>query len=257
MKVSICMITYNHENYIVKAINSVLSQETNFNYELIISNDCSNDKTHSIIVNLINNHPKSKFIKYINHKENIGMMKNFISTLKTCKGKYIALCDGDDYWIDNNKIQMQVDYLDNHFDFNIVYTLNKILLKNKLVDNKIKPINNKVTKVKNVIDGNFIPASSVMFRNIIDKIKFSSWIYESPYGDWPLYIFLTQKGEKIKCLHFQSLVYRKNIGVISNMKQSNISILQSDYNMFSNMLNDKNLVNVHKLIERKLYALEI
>ena len=89
MKLSVCMITYNHEKYIQKAIESVLMQETDFEYELVISNDNSTDTTHEIIEKLISEHPKSSNIRYINRKENIGMINNSKETLQECKGEFI------------------------------------------------------------------------------------------------------------------------------------------------------------------------
>ncbi len=258
MRVSICMITYNHEAYIEKAIKSVLSQNTDFQYELVVSNDASTDGTHKIIESIISNHPKAHNIKYINYKENVGMMKNYLSALKSCAGKYIAICDGDDYWMNDDKLQMQYDFMEDNSNFNIVYTLNKVLYdNNELVDNKIKPINNRVAGANDLIEGNFITASSAMFRNVIQDIQFSSWMYSSPYGDWPMYLLLTRKGEKIKCLLHQTLVYRKNVGVISKMKQNNISILQSNYDMLSKMSNDENYIALKEQIRSKLYQLEL
>ena len=114
---SILMITYNHESYIEQAIKGVFSQKVNFPVEFVISNDCSTDKTHQKIEEILKDSPENFTIKYYNHTENLGMMENFIFSLKQCHGKYIALCEGDDYWIDNNKLQKQVNFLAaNDFD---------------------------------------------------------------------------------------------------------------------------------------------
>ena len=94
--VSICMITYNHQDFIEDAILSVLNQKCNFEIELIVSNDCSTDQTHQIVTKIIQTHTNSNVIRYINHEKNLGMMPNFIQTLQKCSGKYIAICDGDD-----------------------------------------------------------------------------------------------------------------------------------------------------------------
>ncbi len=110
--VSICMITYGHENYIREAIEGVLMQQCNFDLELIIANDFSPDNTDDIIQRIINDDPRASIIKYIKHDKNIGMMPNFVYALQQCKGKYIALCEGDDYWIDEYKLKKQVDILD-------------------------------------------------------------------------------------------------------------------------------------------------
>ncbi len=252
------MITYNHEAYIEQAISSILSQNTTFNYELVIANDCSTDNTHNIIETIIKEHPKGNYIKYINHQTNVGMMKNFISTLIACSGKYIAICDGDDYWIHDDKLQMQVDFLEENLDFNIVYTLNKIHYNtDEIVDNPVKPINLKDAEVKDLVARNFIPASSVMFRNSIKQINFAPWIYSSPYGDWPLALLLTKNGEKIKCLQHQTLAYRKNVGVISQMKAKEMSLLQANYSMFSKIVKDDNYSTIKPLVQYRLYRFEL
>ena len=116
-KVSVCMITYGHEKFIEEAINGVLMQECDFVVELIIANDCSPDKTDAVIQNILCNHPRASWIKYIKHDKNLGMMPNFIFAMQECKGKYIALCEGDDYWTDPSKLQKQVDFLEANSDY--------------------------------------------------------------------------------------------------------------------------------------------
>jgi glycosyltransferase involved in cell wall biosynthesis len=112
IKVSVVMITFNHENYIREAIEGVLMQETDFEMELIISNDCSTDATNIVIEDFLLNHPNAFKVKYFNQEKNLGMMPNFIFTLNQSKGNYIAICEGDDYWTDTYKLQKQVDFLE-------------------------------------------------------------------------------------------------------------------------------------------------
>ena len=120
-KVSVCMITYGHEKFIEQAINGVLMQECDFEVELIIANDCSPDRTDAVIQNILKNHPRASWIKYIKHEKNLGMMPNFIFALQECQGKYVALCDGDDYWTDAFKLQKQVDFLESNPKFGICF----------------------------------------------------------------------------------------------------------------------------------------
>lgn len=109
---SICMLTYNHENWISKAIEGVLMQKTRFKFELVIGEDCSNDKTKEIVLSYSNKHPK--VIRAIFNEKNLGLAENFSQILTICKGKYIAICEGDDFWTNPNKLQNQVDYLENN-----------------------------------------------------------------------------------------------------------------------------------------------
>ena len=123
------MITYGHENYIRDAIKGVLMQKVNFEIELIIADDNSPDNTESVVYSF-SNHPNYHWIKYAKHKENKGMMPNFIWAMEQTKGKYIALCEGDDYWIDQLKLQKQVDVLETNEDLNLI-TSNALFHHNK------------------------------------------------------------------------------------------------------------------------------
>ena len=88
------MITYGHEKYIKQAIEGVLMQETNFNFELIIADDCSPDETESIVKNIVDTHPRGHIIKYFRHDKNLGMQANGIFAVLQCTAKYIAICRG-------------------------------------------------------------------------------------------------------------------------------------------------------------------
>lgn len=112
------MITYNHEKYIVQSIDSVLMQRTNFDYEIVIGEDCSTDKTREIVLEY-----KAKYtgrIKLLLQEKNVGMMQNFIDTLRACNGKYIALLEGDDYWTDPLKLQKQMDFLEANPEYGMI-----------------------------------------------------------------------------------------------------------------------------------------
>jgi glycosyltransferase involved in cell wall biosynthesis len=113
--VSICTITYNHEMYIAEAIESFLMQETNFAFEIIIGEDSSTDDTANIIRKYAKQYPT--IIKAIIREKNIGMIPNFMDTMMQASGKYIALCEGDDFWTDPKKLQMQVDFLELNKNF--------------------------------------------------------------------------------------------------------------------------------------------
>jgi glycosyltransferase involved in cell wall biosynthesis len=113
-KVSIFIVTYNHENYISQCIDSVLSQVTNFDYEIIIGEDCSYDNTLQICLNYQLEH---KNIRLLKSDKNIGLIANWIRSIKACRGKYIAICEGDDFWIDPNKLQIQTDFMDANIRF--------------------------------------------------------------------------------------------------------------------------------------------
>ena len=117
--VSVCMITYNHEPFIWEAIEGVLMQQTNFPFELVIGEDCSTDRTRAICEEYAENHPE--IIRLLPSEKNLGMMPNFIRTLQSGTGKYIALCEGDDYWTDPMKLQKQVEFLEGNEEYAICF----------------------------------------------------------------------------------------------------------------------------------------
>lgn len=256
--VSVCMITYNHQDFIKSAINGVLYQETDFDYELIISNDNSSDKTHEIISDIIGNHPKKYLVKYYNNTKNLGMMPNFINTLKKCKGDYIAICDGDDYWIDNKKLQLQVGFLKSNTKYNLVYTLKKNLLPNGNFNANNSTISiARTTSLDDLIAENYICASTTLFKNKLIGLNFSKWYYSSPYGDWPLYMYLLQNGEKIFCLDKVTTVYRKNVGITTGVTNNALKSLRNQLLVFNGMLLDKNYYGIHSKISKRIYTLNV
>ena len=121
MAVSVVMVTYGHEQFIKQSIEGVLMQDCDFDIELILANDCSPDLTDEVVRGILENHPKSNWIKYTKHPKNIGMISNFMWAASQATAKYIALCDGDDYWTDPLKLQKQVDFLEANEDYAICF----------------------------------------------------------------------------------------------------------------------------------------
>lgn len=117
---SICSITYNHDKFIRDTINGVLLQKTDFDIELVIGEDCSTDNTRLICNDYAAKYPE--LIKLLPSIRNIGISQNFIRTIQACKGQYIAICEGDDYWTDHFKLQKQVDFLKANKDHGMVHT---------------------------------------------------------------------------------------------------------------------------------------
>jgi glycosyltransferase involved in cell wall biosynthesis len=117
--VSVIMLAYNHEAYVSKAVESILAQITNFDYELIIGEDCSTDKTRDIILDYQKRYPDK--VKIITSEINVGAIANELRCLKACVGKYIAYCEGDDYWTDPYKLQKQVNFLEANADYGLVH----------------------------------------------------------------------------------------------------------------------------------------
>ena len=119
MKLSVIATVYNQEPYIVQMIESVLMQETNFEFEFIIGDDCSTDNSASIIEKYS---AEDERIILLRNKENLGLIRNYAQCLELAKGKYIAGIGGDDFWINKYKLQMQVDFLEAPPEYGIVHT---------------------------------------------------------------------------------------------------------------------------------------
>lgn len=217
--VSVVMITYGHEKFIEKAIKGVLMQECDFDFELIIANDCSPDNTDILIANVIKNSPKANCIKYVRHESNIGMMTNFIFALNSAKGKYVALCEGDDYWTDSLKLQKQVDYLEQNARYILCFHKVEILkLDDTIVSDFLTKVpNNYEDRAVLLERGNYIHTPSVMFKN--NLIEIPEIIKQSPIGDFLLYVLLTKYG-KIGFIDEVMAVYRHNVGVLSKSKNN-------------------------------------
>ena len=117
MKLSVAMITYNHEQFIAQAIESVLAQKVDFEYEIVVGEDCSTDGTRAIVTDFSRRYPGR--IAALLRERNLGGPRNLLGTLAACRGEYLALLEGDDYWTCTNKLQRQVDFLDAHPDWAI------------------------------------------------------------------------------------------------------------------------------------------
>lgn len=115
VKLSVIVLTYNHKKYIKRALDSILMQKVNFQYEILVSDDCSFDGTQDVLHTYEQKYENIFRIKY--RKENVGATKNLYELLKASKGTYIAYLEGDDYWIDERKLQYQVDFLDTHQEY--------------------------------------------------------------------------------------------------------------------------------------------
>ena len=121
MTLSVIMMTYNHENFIEAAVNGILLQKVKFNIELIIADDFSTDNTENKC-RLLESSNSNISIHYIRNKFNLGPIKNFKCAYNFCSGKYIALCEGDDYWTDPYKLQKQVNFLESNEEYSHCWT---------------------------------------------------------------------------------------------------------------------------------------
>ena len=193
--VSVCMISYGHENYIEEAINGVLMQQCDFELELILSNDCSPDNTDAVVQKILKNHPLSYKIKYIKHEKNLGMMPNFIFALNQCKGQYIALCEGDDFWTDASKLQKQVDFLRENKDCSLCFhNANVFYETSKHTRLFVQEYQKTFYTGNDILQNWLIPTASMLFVNVLKQNQLPSFFAKAMHGDLALQLFLYEFG---------------------------------------------------------------
>jgi glycosyltransferase involved in cell wall biosynthesis len=255
--VSVFMMTYNHEEFIAKAIEGVLLQITDFKIQIVIGEDCSTDKTKDIILGYHSRWPE-KF-KLILQEKNVGAFNNQLDVFRHCSGKFIAMCEGDDYWTDPYKLQKQVDFLEANPDFALCFHDVMINKDDELIDNYITTVPATVTTIEDISRGNYIHTCSTVFRR--EFVTLPSW-YDSKLnaGDYPLYLILAAKG-KLYYMQEKMCVYRVHSGgVYSNAKmetlmRGNIYLLKTLIRNFNNAIVRKNLRLQLRNMTRNLYAL--
>ena len=218
-KISVVTITYGHENFIEQTLDGVFMQDYKGEIEFIISNDHSPDATDRVIKDYlaVKEIPINFTIKYTQHEVNKGMMTNFIWALEQASGKYIALCEGDDYWTDPLKLQKQVEFLETNQEY--VLTFHPVQILNTdgvLEEDFITKVPENYEYQETLASGNnYIHTPSVLFRNIITS--FPPEFMLSPIGDYFLYMILTNHG-KIKIMNDTMAVYRQGVGVWSDLQ---------------------------------------
>jgi glycosyltransferase involved in cell wall biosynthesis len=193
--VSVVVISYNHAQYILQCLNSIITQEVKFNYEIIIADDCSTDSTQDIIKEFFIH--RSNNSKLLLRNENIGIMPNLIDALNQCTGKYIAICEGDDYWNSAYKLQKQVDALSRYPSSKLVFSPSLADIDNldetRLLNYYGKK--EKVFDVSSVIEnrGSFMQTASIMFeRSILDELP--DWLIEQDGGDYVIKVIASNQG---------------------------------------------------------------
>jgi glycosyltransferase involved in cell wall biosynthesis len=207
--VSVWLITYNHESYITEAIEGVLMQVTDFPVELIIGEDYSSDRTRAIVEAY--KHRYTDRITLFLAERNMGMLPVLRPTYSLCRGKYVAMLDGDDYWTDPLKLQKQVDQLEKNptarFSFHKVSVLNA---SSGRLDEAPDPFENGQPNELFLEDflrcGNPVYTLSVLFRNDLGALP--DWYYKLPYPDLALYYLLLMHGGVAQYLSDNMGVYR-------------------------------------------------
>jgi glycosyltransferase involved in cell wall biosynthesis len=189
--ISIILITYNHKNFILQAIDSVVTQEFKGSLELIIGDDSSTDGTSDLINEYINKYTGAIHIKHLRSESNCGATNNIIQSLEACSGKYVAYLEGDDYWTSIHKIQTQYTFLEDQKQYS-AHAHQTTRVNSDAEYKSFKLIKDRIIGAENMDDFHTIAMSSLFMRNY-----FQSGIPEYVRNfalDQNIIYFLTSQG---------------------------------------------------------------
>jgi glycosyltransferase involved in cell wall biosynthesis len=247
--VSVCMITYNHELFICQAIEGVLMQQCQFSYELVIGEDYSTDSTRGICEEYSRKYKET--IKLLPSERNLGMMPNFTRTLQACKGKYIALCEGDDYWTDPLKLQKQVDFLEKKPEYSLCFHNALEYFEDKAENPRpFACLNTGEYTGDDILLNWIVPTASVVFR----KPPELSLKYQKKYifGDTPLFLKISEYGKIWYINEIMSVYRRHKHGMAANSKPHEKIIAQLKY--INMEFNGKYEKTINYLISKRYYG---
>ena len=215
--VSVKMITYNHEPYIAQAIEGVLMQKTDFPIELVIGEDCSTDCTAEIVMEYQKKYPD--IIRVITSDKNVGMRKNGRRTERACRGKYIAYCEGDDFWIHPKKLQMQVDYLEAHSECGLVHgDIDRLHQKTGNVEEGVKTargsdFHEATDPFSGILTGAYVvfTCTACARRSVLEEASIAEeYLFTSPeikQGDLPRWLYISSVSD-VYCFSEVFATYR-------------------------------------------------
>jgi glycosyltransferase involved in cell wall biosynthesis len=273
MKVSAVITAYNKGPYIRECLLGVLNQDFDGDMEIIVVDDCSTDDTREVIESL-SAHPNFNKVKYTRHDFNKGLMGNFIWALTQAKGEYVCFCDGDDFWISNQKISNQISFLRNHIKYSGCGMLMDIVDSRNEID-KLKYSDLHFTYDKNtdiqdheILDFIRFPfgTSTFMFRrSFLELSEISKFNFVKVSNDYVLFVLLNQRG---KLFYLNQLSVKRNHndnGVTSEDHKIQIFLLINNFLMFkrlrqmleriepseSNVILKSKIVHLKDLIIRK------
>ena len=201
------IFTYNQECLVQETIESILSQKCNFEYEIVICEDCGTDNTLDVCLKYQKEYPQ--LIRVIHNDKNLGLRANFFENITTyARGKYVAVCAGDDWWCDEEKLQKQVGFLEQHSDYGMVHTLASVY-----IDKEKRMRENTIGSPKNTFFDNILNNHVAALTMCFSKVSFDEYIneinpVELPYSeDYPMVLWYSYRS-KIHFLNEVTCVYR-------------------------------------------------
>lgn len=214
---TVCVITYNHERYIARALDSILNQEVDFHFKILIADDCSKDSTREILMEYQSKHPDK--IQLILQEKNVGPLKNWTDLVTSPKSEYLAYLEGDDYWLDTHKLQNQIELLEQNPKHGFCGSIAQVLKD----DNLTRILIGQFEKYKNLETINtyhFFKLSSLLIkRELLSEIM-------SEYHDKIIlteFTILNMLFEKSSCIYYKAItsIYRiTRVGAYSGLSSN-------------------------------------
>ncbi len=198
--VSVCIVTYNHREYIGTCLDSVLAQETDFDFEIVVGEDESSDGTREICLRYAKRFPQ-KIRLILGSRDDVLYFAgrptgqwNFLRTLGSVRGAYVALVDGDDYWSDPSKLQRQVDLLERRPELSGCFHGCRVVYECESDEpGRLAPFHGRTTfTIEDILDRNFVPTCALVFRRA--GLELPPELRRLPIGDWPLHLLNLMRG---------------------------------------------------------------
>ncbi|WP_396179434.1 glycosyltransferase family 2 protein [Flavobacterium sp.] len=251
MKVSACIITYNHELFIEDCIKGAINQNIDYDYEIIIGEDCSTDNTFAICEQYALEYPDK--IKLFRREKNLGLSGNWIESLKACSGDYIAICEGDDYWTDPNKLKLQLNLLINNnkyvfsFHDSLIYNLTNKLQNLRVGTKKI----DKEPNIASVLLENNIRTETMVFKNTLDWNNLPFWFKNTLKIDYALILLLLENDGRAIYIDKTMSLCRVHKNTLWSSKSATVHN-QEGLAFFTNFYTYTSEMKIKKLVKYKI-----
>jgi glycosyltransferase involved in cell wall biosynthesis len=257
--VSVCVQTYRHARFISECLDNIIHQQTSFPFEIIIGEDESTDGTREICMEYANKFP-DKIRLFLRSRKDVIYIDgsatgrfNFVENLKATRGKYIALCEGDDFWNDPKKLQKQFDFMETHPEYSVCFHQANLLKTNMEISEVSYLKNDATLDFTNFIEKNFVATASHFFRQFDSPLP--KWFINIPAGDWALILINAQRGKMYymkeamatyrhhsggtwtKLSNYDKI--RKNIKVLEMLNDASGHTYQDEYKKVISRLNNK------------------
>ena len=222
--VSICCVTYNHENYIRQCLEGFVMQQTNFPFEVLVHEDASTDNTAKIVKEYEAKYPD--LFRCVYQTENQFLKQNTLQNIlfPMIRGKYVALCEGDDYWTDPLKLQKQSDFLSENPEYSVCFHAVNEKRDDKIEFSTHQPDVEKTFDIRDLAKGNFIHTPSVLF--IKGLFEFPDWFFQVQAADYVIHMLNARKG-LIKYFPEPMAVYRIHAQGIWNLQKYEYRLLNT------------------------------